>query len=169
MTGRIKSYLLNWQPQFTESTVPPICLGDINGRVYYAFSHGTKIPSDGKTVTKNEHQALKVNSALIQQVKAEANRRILSIAPYWKQNNALSDLCILNNKANLTDEETLQLDNAKQLWATIQYLRKSSNDIEAALLQGEAIDYMQDTAWEEAQDKNKVKEQKQAQQFQAKS
>ena len=59
MTGRIKSYLHNRQPQFTESTVPPICLGDINGRVYYAFSHGTKIPSGGKTVTKNEHQTLK--------------------------------------------------------------------------------------------------------------
>ncbi len=162
MTGRIKSYLHNRQPQFTESTVPPICLGDINGRVYYAFSHGAKIPSGGKTVTKNEHHALQENSMLIKQVKAEAMRRILNVAPYWKQNNALADLCVLNNKTDLTDEETLRLGNAKQLWATIQYLRKRSDDIEAALLQGDAIDYMQDSAWEE-----QTQEKAEAQQTQA--
>ncbi len=162
MTGKIKSYLHNRQVQFKESKAPPICLGDINGRIYYAFSHEATIPPGGKTVTKSEHQTLKVNSDLIKQVKAEAMRRILSIAPYWKQNNALADLYALNNKADLTDEEALCLDNAKQLWATIQHLRKRSNDIEAALLQGEAIDYMQDVAWEEepaqAQVKNKAKE-----------
>ncbi len=163
MTGRIKSYVHNRQPQFKESTVPPIYLGDINGRVYYAFSHEATIPSGGKTVTKNEHQTLKVNSVLIKQVKAEAMRRILAITPYWKQNNALAYLYALSNKDNLTDEEKLRLDNAKQLWATIQCLRKRSNDIEAALLQGGTIDYMNDAAWEEeqAQEKNKAKEKEQ--------
>ncbi len=162
MTSRIKSYLHNRQPQFTESTVPPICLGDINGRVYYVFTHGTKIPSGGKTVTKNEHHALQENSMLIKQVKAEAMRRILNVAPYWKQNNALSDLCLLNNKTDLTDEETLRLGNAKQLWTTIQHLRKRSDDIEAGLLQGDAVDYMHDSAWEE-----QTQEKAEAQQTQA--
>ncbi len=147
MTGTIKSYVQTRELHFEDSAVPPICLGEVNERVYYAFSDELTPASGGKRVTDDEYQALLADSALIKHVKQEAMRRILAVAPYWRQDNALADMYLLANKAELTDEERQRLEEAKQLWESIHHLRACSNDIEAALLQGELVDYMHDSAW----------------------
>jgi len=154
MTGIIKSYLHSRQPRFEESVVAPICLGELDGRIYYAFSEELAPASGGKTVTDKEHQQLLDNSLLIKQVKAEAMRRILNIAPYWRQQNALADMCLLNNKDDLTDDQIQRLDKAKQLWERIHRLRARSDEIEAHLLQGEMVDYTQDSVWKQTTELN---------------
>ena len=148
----IKSYLHSKAPRFAESKVAPIHLADINGRYYYAFIDGAKPPKGGKSVSDEELQKILPDSLLIRQVKEEAGRRITKIAPVWKQQNALADLYLLGGRTDLSAEEDQRLTKAQDLLTQVQVLRQRSNEIEASFLDGVAVDYLTDKAWEETED-----------------
>lgn len=145
----LKSYLLTRAPIFAESTTAPIHLADLNGRHYYAFAESVTPPSGGKAVSDEELKDVTSNSQLIRQIKEEAGRRITDIAPVWKQQNALADLYLLGDRTDLTDSEQETLTKAQDLLAQVQVLRERSNAIETSFLNGVAVDYLTDKAWED--------------------
>lgn len=69
----------------------------------------------------------------VEQVKAEANRRILEIVPEWKQRNLLAQAAQLNRKpvADWTAEEQAAVDAGDAVWAQVQAIRAKSDEIEA--------------------------------------
>lgn len=145
----LKSYLQTRAPNFAESEIAPIHLADVNGRHYYAFSSDITPPSGGKIVSESELDDILSNSQIIRQIKEEAGRRITDIAPVWKQQNALADLYLLGDRTDLTDAERETLTKAQDLLAQVQVLRERSNAIEASFLNGVAVDYLTDKAWED--------------------
>ena len=68
----------------------------------------------------------------VDQVKAEASRRILEIMPEWKQRNTLARATILAEKKreNWTAEEKAAWDAGEADWARIEAIRAASNEIE---------------------------------------
>ena len=77
-------------------------------------------------------------------VKAEAENRILSKYPIWKQNNMLVDKLILTTKIR-TEEEDLQLLDIDAAFAFISDIRAKSNALESLLTIPE--DYTNDIYW----------------------
>ena len=144
----IKSYLFGKAPSFAEGKIAPIHLADINGRHYYAFAKKLKTPAGGKSVKAKEHAEIISASQIIKQIKEEAGRRITKIAPSWKQQNALADLYLLGGRKDLKAEEQEALNKAHDLLARVQEIRQLSNQIEASFLDGVAVDYLTDKAWE---------------------
>ena len=57
-------------------------------------------------------------------IKAECEKRILSIMPEWKQRNIIADLW--------SDDEAVETAAAAE-WAKVTALRAKSNEIEASL------------------------------------
>ncbi|MEZ5814020.1 MAG: hypothetical protein R3E13_04765 [Alphaproteobacteria bacterium] len=145
----LKSYLHDRAPSFAESETAPIHLADLNGRHYYAFAADVTPPSGGKAVSDDELADVLSNSQLIRQIKEEAGRRITKIAPVWKQQNALADLYLLSGRSDLTDDEQATLTKAQALLTAISRLRSRSDAIEASFLDGVAVDYITDIAWED--------------------
>lgn len=68
-----------------------------------------------------------------EEVKAEANRRILAIVPEWKQRNLIAQATRLNRKpmADWTPEEVAQVEAGDAIWAQVEAIRARSNEIEA--------------------------------------
>ena len=83
----------------------------------------------------------------MRQIKQEANRRILTIAPLWKQQNALTDIYLLRQQETLDAEQRKRLQEAEELLERIQAIRLRSDEIEASFLNGVAIDYLTDRGW----------------------
>lgn len=145
----LKSYLHDRAPSFAESEAAPIHLADLNGRHYYAFTADVTPPSGGKAVGEDELADVLSNSQLIRQIKEEAGRRITKIAPVWKQQNALADLYLLGGRSDLTHDEQATLTKAQALLTAISRLRSRSDAIEDSFLDGVAVDYITDIAWED--------------------
>ncbi|WP_412057336.1 hypothetical protein [Bartonella sp. DGB2] len=150
----VRSYLCESALHFAESDIAPIHLADLNERRYYAFAHGVTPPAGGKAVSEDELAGVLEHSQLIRQVKQEAERRILTFAPLWKQQNALADLYSLRALSNLDEAEQTKLTEAQALLAEIARLRARSNEIEASFLNGIAIDYATNRAWEKEEKNN---------------
>lgn len=148
----LKSYLQTRAPNFAESEIAPIHLADVNGRHYYAFAEDVTPASGGKAVSESELDDILSNSQIIRQIKEEAGRRITKIAPVWKQQNALADLYLLGGRTDLSTEEDERLTKAQDLLTQVQVLRQRSNEIESSFLNGVAVDYLMDQAWEESED-----------------
>ena len=148
----LKSYLQTRAPNFAESEIAPIHLADVNGRHYYAFAEDVTPPSGGKAVNESELDDILSNSQIIRQIKEEAGRRITETAPVWKQQNALTDLYLLGGRTDLSGEEDERLTKSQDLLTQVQVLRQRSNEIESSFLDGVAVDYLTDQAWEESED-----------------
>lgn len=145
---KLKSYLFNKELNFTDMSVLPIHIGNMEGRYYFSFSEEVDPPAGGKMVSTEELAKLQNSGMAFRQVKQKAEERILAIAPLWRQQNALADLYVLGQKANRTSDEQDRLDNATSLLETIQSIRTRSNEIEDSLLNGNAVDYQTDSAWD---------------------
>ena len=145
---KIKSYLFNKELNFTDMSVLPIHVGNMDGRYYFSFAENVDPPSGGKSVSADELAELKSTSMIFRQIKQKAEERIIAIAPLWRQQNTLADLYILGQKDNLSSEEQEKFDRATELLETIQAIRNRSNEIEYSLLNGIAVDYQTDPAWE---------------------
>jgi len=87
---------------------------------------------DVKTGKRQEIE-LPPDPILPAQVKAEAMRRILDIAPEWKQRNLTAQAAILAKKgeANWTAEEQSAWDAGEEIWYKILQIRAASDQIEA--------------------------------------
>jgi len=86
-------------------------------------------------------------AAAISAVKHEASRRILSIAPDYKQRNMLARSAELLRigEANLTQEQRDEVLAIELIWETVQMIRAKSDIIEA--MDPIPPDYTDDTYW----------------------
>lgn len=71
-------------------------------------------------------------AAAREKVKAEAQRRILALAPEWKQRNLTAQAAILSKKgeAKWTADEQARWDAGEALWNQIKAIRDASDVIE---------------------------------------
>ena len=145
---KIQSYNKDKNLQFEENEIAPIHLADGETTQYYAFADGENIPPGGKEVTEEELPTIFQHSQLIRQIKEEAHRRILSIAPLWKQQNALADIYLFRQREALDEEQRKRLQDAEHLLECIQAIRLRSDEIEASFLNGVAVDYLTDRGWD---------------------
>lgn len=80
-------------------------------------------------------------------IKAEASRRILAIAPEWRQRNALARALQLQERLNagwpLTAEEQAEREALHALWAAVNAIRTRSDELEQTL----PDDYTDDAQW----------------------
>jgi DNA polymerase III alpha subunit len=144
----IRSYVVGKALSFAESEVAPIHLAEIDGRHYYAFAEKQEYPTGSKAAADDDALALIYkHSQLIKQIKEEAARRILAIAPQWKQQNALADIYLLGKLKALDEKQTERLQKADALLQSIQDIRLRSDEIEASFLNGIAVEYLTDQAW----------------------
>lgn len=69
----------------------------------------------------------------IEQVKSEAERRILALCPEWRQRNLTAQAVVLAKKGatNWTTEEQAAWDAGEALWTQIKAIRDASDVIEA--------------------------------------
>lgn len=86
-------------------------------------------------------------AAMVEGVKQEAGRRILAIAPEWKQRNMLarSAQFLRIGEANLTQEQRDEVLAIELIWETIQMIRAKSDLIEA--MDPIPPDYTDDKYW----------------------
>ena len=145
---KIQSYRVGKKLQFTENEIAPIHLADGETTQYYAFADGEEIPLGGKAVMEEELLEILQHSQLMRQIKEEANRRILKLAPLWKQLNALTDIYLLRQQEALDEDQRKRLQEAEELLERVQAIRLRSDEIEASFLNGVAIDYLTDRVWE---------------------
>lgn len=143
----IKAYKNGKAPRFDELKLTPVYLGEINGCHHYAFPKGMTPPKDGKTIKGDDLKDILAQSLLIANVKIKAAERILTIAPLWRQQNALSDLVRLQAKPDPTADESERLVKAESLLASIEIIREISNQIEADICDGNIIDLEIDKTW----------------------
>ena len=143
----IQAYKVGKKLQFVESDSTPIHLADGETTQYYVFSDGEEVPLGGKAVREEELSDILQNSQLIRQIKEEANRRILAVAPLWKQQNALTDIYLLRQQETLGEEQQKRLQDAEDLLERIQVIRLRSDEIEASFLNGVTVDYLTDRGW----------------------
>lgn len=81
------------------------------------------------------------------QVKQEAGRRIVAIAPEWQQRNMLARIAELLRigETNLNAAEQAELAAIEAIWTTIKGLRAKSNVLEA--MDPIPLDYTDDKYW----------------------
>jgi len=79
-----------------------------------------------------ELEALMPPPVTTAQVKTEAGRRILAIAPEWKQRNLTAQAAVLAKigEANWTTAQAAEWDAGDAIWATLQAIRTASDAIE---------------------------------------
>ena len=77
-------------------------------------------------------------------IKAEASARILAVIPDWKQRNMLARsvelLEIRESGEILTASELSELDGIRNAWSWARSVRAYSDQLEALVAQGEAVD-----------------------------
>jgi len=86
-------------------------------------------------------------SVTIDAIKAEAKRRILGIAPEWKQRNMLARAAELLRigEPNWTPSQQAEVAAMDAAWADIEAIRAKSDAIEA--MQPIPLDYTDDKYW----------------------
>lgn len=98
---------------------------------------------DGQTFTA----PVEVGTVTAEDVKAEAMRRILAIAPEWKQRNLTAQAAILAKigESNWTPEQAAAWAAGETLWSQIAAIRAASDLIET--LDPIPTDYRNDQYW----------------------
>lgn len=85
------------------------------------------------------------------EVKAEAARRILAMAPEWRQRNAAQRMIILalaRQDRDLSAEEQAEVVSIGEMWVGIEVIRAASDAIEA--MDPIPADFAENTYWPEA-------------------
>ncbi len=94
--------------------------------------------------------------ALCREAKIEAGRRIITLAPEWKQRNATARGVELTDKkasgGTLTADEQAEVDAMKALWVAISAIRAASDDLETTIAgmddaARQALDVTADEHW----------------------
>ena len=100
----------------------------------------------GELATEAANLVQNVN-ARIMSIKREASKRIIAIAPEWKQSNMLARAITLLRKgeANLTTAEALEVSKMDAVWAEIQRIRSVSDTLEA--VERPLEDFADDRHW----------------------
>ena len=131
------------------STVAPIRglrVGDLNDRATWRIDFAPEATKDQKNAANAALAAFDAGRAtLIPAIKAEAGRRITAIMPEYKQRNVLATgLAAVTAIGPDTSKWPADLrainDDASANWQLIQAIRAHSDDLEAALSEGKAVD-----------------------------
>ena len=98
-------------------------------------------------VDKTEEEQIQYREKQVRNIKAEANRRIISIAPEWHQRNMLArsvELLSIGKDAWTSEQrdENLALE---LVWETIKMIRMKSNELE--LMNPIPRDFNDDKYW----------------------
>jgi hypothetical protein len=98
-------------------------------------------------VNKTAEEISQYDAEMVVAVKAEAQRRIISIIPEWKQRNLTARAAELAIKgvANWTAEETLEYEEGQAIWNSIKVVRAASDALEA--MNPIPDDYANDSYW----------------------
>jgi hypothetical protein len=98
-------------------------------------------------VDKTTEEVEEYDSNMVQQVKAEAQRRIINIIPEWKQRNLTARAAELAIKGvvNWTAEETLEYEKGQAIWNSIKRIREKSDELESMSII--PIDFYDDKYW----------------------
>jgi len=90
---------------------------------------------------------VEVGAVTVEDVKAEAMRRILAVAPEWKQRNLTAQAAILAKigESNWTPEQAAAWAAGENLWGQIAAIRAASDLIET--LDPIPNDYRNDQYW----------------------
>ena len=85
----------------------------------------------------------------VDQIKAEAGKRIVAICPEWQQRNyiatSLTFTDMIQDGETLTAEQETQRSEIKAIWTTIQGIRTKSDEIEA--MSPIPADFKDDSYW----------------------
>lgn len=93
-----------------------------------------------------EHEAKSFDGrkkGLMRWAKSEAKRRILAIAPEWKQRNMLAEYIELDG----APEAAGRIAELKQAWAEINALRDRSDELESAIESATTIGELDSLEW----------------------
>lgn len=101
----------------------------------------------GWTVNGETYDPPAAPAITAEQVKAEAERRILAIVPAWKQRNLTAQAVILAKigEANWTTEQAAAWAAGEAVWGSVAAIRAASDVIEA--LNPIPQDYADDARW----------------------
>ena len=93
------------------------------------------------------HLASLVIPVTVDDVKAEAYRRIVEVLPEWKQRNLTAQAAVLAEKgrANWSSAELAAWDAGSALWAEVQSIRNASDALEE--MDEIPADYRNDSYW----------------------
>ena len=82
---------------------------------------------------KSVEEVTAFDDRVVRGIKREASKRIITIAPEWKQSNMLARALTLLRKgeANLTTAEALEVSGMDEVWTEIQRIRSVSDTLEA--------------------------------------
>ena len=100
---------------------------------------------DYEVTLKDEHAVAAYDDALRNSIKLEAQRRILEIAPDWKQRNMairMAQLAAIGVN-NWTSDEHTEYSTYETLWKKIEHIRSRSNMLEESL----CTEYQNDDFW----------------------
>lgn len=113
---------------------------------------GTQAVLGWTVVQLDEAQKLRKREHKIEEIKSEANRRIVEVMPMTKQLNTLAEslvlvLAILNDNANvISTENQAKVDAVLSTWEYISSIRNKSDELEE--LPVLPLDVSNDTLWE---------------------
>lgn len=98
-------------------------------------------------VDKTEEEQIQYREDQIRKVKEEANRRIVQIAPEWRQRNMIARGVELTSigKDAWTQEQLDEYQSIEVVWTTIKMIRAKSDEIELMNLIPE--DFREDKYW----------------------
>lgn len=84
-------------------------------------------------IDKTQEQIAQYNLKMVKKVKEEAHRRIVQLAPEWKQINLLarSTELIKIGKQNWTSEQQQEAFLIETIWNKIKHIRSKSDQLEA--------------------------------------
>ena len=84
----------------------------------------------------------------IEQIKQEAQLRIVAICPEWKQNNLNRLAAVLSEKGreNWTEQDEADWNDAQLMWDQIDDIRSTSNVLEAT--EPRPSDFREDYHWQ---------------------
>lgn len=105
---------------------------------YYDYTENNVINGDNYEITyiPSEKPLEDVKYQMKQDVKANAEEKILAICPYWKQNNTQSEYGILLERkidGIITEQESDYFIQLKLLWDQIINRRKDSDAVEDSI------------------------------------
>lgn len=105
---------------------PTVIDTSVGGRRLMTQQEISDRESDEITSTRTHH---------LKAVKEEAGRRILAIAPDWKQRNYIArSLDFLRKRENnLTQSELEELNVMDQFWSLVKSIRLTSNQLESSI------------------------------------
>lgn len=138
-----------------------VSIGDASDRTTWLFVPRQEANAEQISLAQEIINSWSVSIFLMEDIRAEARRRILSVFPDWKQSNMIARSVELHRiqaglmrdangdllaPRSLTAEELVEENAINAAWTWIKHIRAKSNEIEA--MSPMPADYTDDSYWE---------------------